>query len=63
MGETNVIERAFQLAPECRSIDELRRKLTAEGYASVEAHLRGRHIRSQISTLLKQKTAYTRPRP
>lgn len=63
MGETNVIERAFQLAPECRSIDELRRKLTAEGYASVEAHLCGRHIRSQISTLLKQKTAYTRPRP
>lgn len=55
MGQRNVIERAFQLAPECHSIEELRRKLTREGYADVEAHLRGRQIRSQILPLLKQK--------
>ncbi len=35
------IERAFQLAPDCRSIDEVRARLTAEGYENVRAHISG----------------------
>lgn len=61
VSEANVIERAFQLAPECRSIDELRRKLMREGYVNVEAHLQGRHIRSQISPLLRHKPKHPLP--
>lgn len=58
MGDATVIERAFQLAQECGSIDELRRKLTREGYTNVAAHLDGRHIRSQILPLLNQKQGH-----
>ncbi len=54
MSDTNVIERAFQLAPECGSIDELKRRLIREGYLQVNAHLSGRLIRSQISPLLNR---------
>jgi hypothetical protein len=55
MSTANVIERALQLAPECGSIDELSRKLKREDYLSVEGHLDGRQIRSQIVPLLKRK--------
>jgi hypothetical protein len=52
MNNINVIERAFQLAPECGSLEQLKRKLIHEGYLQVEAHLSGRQIRSEISPLL-----------
>lgn len=61
MGE-NVIERAFQLAPECGSIEELKRKLIREGYYKVEAHLAGKQIRSQISPLLNPELKHTIPK-
>lgn len=48
----NVIERAFELAPECGSLAELKRRLIREGYFQVEAHLSGRQIKSQIMPLL-----------
>jgi hypothetical protein len=52
--ETNVVERAFQLAPESRSIDQLRAKLAQEGYArnEVDAHLSGGSIRANLKKLL-----------
>jgi hypothetical protein len=44
----NIIERAFQLAAESGSVDEVHRKLVREGYFQVHAHLAGRQIRSEI---------------
>jgi hypothetical protein len=49
---TNVIERAFQLALDSGSVEEVKRKLIQEGYLSVHAHLGGRQIRSDISKRL-----------
>jgi hypothetical protein len=48
----DVIERAFQIAPECGSIEEVRRRLIREGYFQVEAHLSGRQIRQEIKSRL-----------
>ena len=43
-----IIERAMELASECGSVSEVMRRLKAEGYTQVEAHLSGRLIRQQI---------------
>jgi hypothetical protein len=48
MNETNIIERAFQIAPECGSVDQIRRRLIGEGYRRVQPHLAGKHIRGQL---------------
>lgn len=48
MHGTNIIERAFQLAAESGSVDEVKRKLIREGYLSVHAHLGGRQIRTDL---------------
>ncbi|WP_341632101.1 hypothetical protein [Sphingomonas agri] len=34
------VERAFQLAPQCKTLEELRSKLAREGYTNVDAHLK-----------------------
>lgn len=47
------VERAFQLAPECRSIDELRAKLVREGCMNIDAHLQG-SLRRDLAKLLKK---------
>ena len=47
------VERAFQLAPECGSIDELREKLMTEGHTQIDAHLQG--------SLLKKGSGMKRP--
>lgn len=52
---TNTIERAFQVAPECTSLDELRYKLKTEGYSSVDEHLQGSSIRSDLKRLFKRR--------
>jgi hypothetical protein len=44
----NIIERAFHLATESGSVDEVHRKLVREGYFEVHAHLAGRQIRHEI---------------
>jgi len=48
MQGTNIIERAFQLAGNSGSVEEVKRKLMQEGYLSVHAHLGGRQIRGEI---------------
>ena len=53
MATPSVIERAFELAPACVSIEEIRRMLREEGYAQVDAHLGGRMIRTQLRALLR----------
>jgi hypothetical protein len=52
MEGITIIERAFQLATESGTVDEVKRKLRREGYFNVEAHLSGRQIRSEITQRL-----------
>lgn len=49
---TGTIERAFQLAPLCETLDELRSKLMREGCTSVNEHLQGA-LRKDLQKLLK----------
>jgi hypothetical protein len=46
------VERAYQLAPECGTIDELRAKLQKEHCPTVDAYLQG-SLRSELKKLLK----------
>ena len=46
--QTNIIERAFELAAESGSIAEVKRKLSREGYFHADAYLTGKQIRSEI---------------
>ena len=48
MQGVNIIERAFQIAAESGSIEEVRIKLASEGYLNVHRHLGGKHTRMQI---------------
>lgn len=48
MQTTNIIERAFQLAPASTSIEEVRKALRQEGYANVDAHLAGASIKADL---------------
>lgn len=48
MRTPNIIERAFQLAPDFSSIDEIRKALRQEGYSNVDAHLTGASIRADL---------------
>jgi hypothetical protein len=44
----NIIERAFELASEAASIDEIRKHLRREGYSNVDAHLEGPSIKADL---------------
>jgi hypothetical protein len=57
MNSAHIIERAFQLADQCTSIDELGGKLKREGYAQVDAHLNSRQLRSQLAKMFVKATA------
>ena len=60
----NIIERAFQLAAESGSVDEVQRKLMREGFFHVHAHLAGRQLRSEIQRRLNPELAVVKiPRP
>ena len=48
MQTQNIIERAFQLASEATSIEEIRKALRQEGYANVDAHLAGASIKADL---------------
>ena len=48
------VERAFQLAPECRTIEELRLKLINEGCTSIDAHLKD-SLRRELKKLLESR--------
>jgi len=52
MSQANIIERAFEIAPECQSVVEVRNKLSREGYLQVDAHLCGWMIKTQIKQRL-----------
>jgi hypothetical protein len=48
MQTENIIERAFQLARDSRSIEEVRKALRREGYSNVDAHLGGASIKADL---------------
>ena len=50
-----IVERAYQLAPQCRTIDEIRSKLVREGYGSVDAHLQATSLRRDLKTRLQSQ--------
>jgi hypothetical protein len=53
MNNRPLVARAFELAPECSSLKELRKKLRAEGYTlvSIEMHLDGGGIQRELQKL------------
>ena len=51
MAVVGTVERAFQLAPSCRTIHELRAKLVREGHTSIDAHLQG-SLRRDLKKLM-----------
>jgi hypothetical protein len=57
MQGVGIIERAYQLATECVSVDEVRHRLRREGYFDVDAHLRGPRIRGDLTRLLPKRRA------
>ena len=48
MQTQNIIERAFQLARDSASIEDIRRILRKEGYSNVDAHLGGASIKADL---------------
>lgn len=55
MDRANIIERAFDLAAECGSLDQVKRRLRDEDYLSVSGHLGGRLTRSEIAKRLNPR--------
>ena len=54
MHTAGIIERAFQLARQLATVEEIRAQLRKEGYSSVDAHLMGRKIRSDLVKVIRQ---------
>lgn len=50
----DTVQRAFELARggSCRSLDDIRRRLSREDCLNVDAHLAGKAIRKQLKMLL-----------
>jgi hypothetical protein len=53
--EKGIIERAYELAPQCGTVDEVRGALRREGYSNVDAHLSGPRIRADLTKLLSAR--------
>ena len=54
MQTPHIIERAFQLAPQDSSVDEIRKALRQEGYSNIDAHLAGASIRADLKKRFAQ---------
>jgi hypothetical protein len=48
MNAKDIVERAFDIAPECGSMEEVKRRLIREGFEQVNAHLSGWQIRREV---------------
>ncbi|KQU55698.1 MULTISPECIES: hypothetical protein [Sphingomonas] len=59
----STVERAYQLARQgpCTTLDDIRRQLEQERYASVNAHLSGPTIRRQLRQICRDRIV--RPTP
>jgi hypothetical protein len=53
------MERAFELARsgQCLTVQDIRRRLSAEGYLDVRHHLAGRSIMAELGRLIKAALA------
>ena len=60
--QRTTIERAFELASsgECRTMDELKRRLRREQLEAVDFHLAGKSIKAQLNELMAQARAGSR---
>lgn len=56
MRTQNPIERAFELAPQVTTIEEIRKALRSEGYSNVDTHLSGASIKAQLKKHFAQAT-------
>lgn len=54
MNGIGTVERAYQLAEESATVDEVRRRLIREGYTSVEAHLSAPQLRRALTAKLRK---------
>ena len=61
MHRAGTIERAFEIAPEVGTLDEVKRRLTREGYVGVDAHLTGPQIRRELTARLNPELRTPRP--
>ena len=52
--EKNIIERAYELAPDFENIEAVRVALRREGYSNVDAHLAGPKIRADLGKLFNR---------
>ena len=59
--EKGIIERAYELAPECSTVDEVRGALRREGYSNVDGHLSGPRIRADLTKLLNMRVELITP--
>lgn len=57
MHTQNIIERAFQLASQSTSIEDIRKTLRREGYSNVDAHLGGASIKADLKKRFATKDA------
>ena len=48
MQTQNIIERAFELARDSNSVEEIRKALRHEGFSNVDAHLGGASIKADL---------------
>jgi hypothetical protein len=57
--QRSTIERAFEVASsgECRTLDELKRRLRREQLEAVDFHLAGKSIKAQLSELMARAHA------
>ena len=57
----STIERAFELARSgtCRTIDDIRRQLSREGFEMVHAHISGGMITKQLREAMAKRVAAT----
>lgn len=49
---SGTVKRAFELAPDCTSIDEIRSRLKREGREAIDEHLQGSSIQKQLKLTL-----------
>ena len=54
MGRVSTVERAYQLAEESGSVEEVRRRLIREGYFYVGAHLDAPQLRRELKAKLRK---------
>lgn len=50
---SGTVKRAFELAPDCSTIDEIRAKLKKEGFENVLEHLQGSGIQKELKSRLR----------